>query len=308
MKTISFWALASLLGAPAVLVKAEETQPTTTTSSETCTASLVTTLCDYPSPGPDFAVASGGRAFCWQYCNAHPPCNFVIFAAGNPYTGTGTCWLYPGQTFDASKGSSTCGNPYLSVYSKPVCSGGNPDTTTSGACAATASPSAVASVCGYAPPGDCFETCVASGGASDCLSSCAKAASCSYAVFNPHNPDNSPYASGTCWIYSNGTYDPKSATACSGAPEQFVYKNPCPKPSPSLSPSHSPSNSPSNSPSDSPSQSPSQSPSGTERAIGTQTADSAQAATTSSKNAAPASLSVSHPLAIGVAALLWQGL
>ncbi|UKZ52903.1 hypothetical protein TrVGV298_006689 [Trichoderma virens] len=163
-----------------------------------------------------------------------PPCNFVIFAAGNPLTGTGTCWLYPGESFDVSAGSSDCANPYLSVYGQPVCPGSG--TPTSGNCAATATPTAVASVCGYpTPPDNCFSTCTASEGASDCLSQCAKADSCSYIVFNPHNPDNSPYSLGTCWMYPSGSYDAGAATTCSGPPEQFVYNNVCPKPSPSSS-------------------------------------------------------------------------
>jgi hypothetical protein len=233
MKNTLFCAAISILRAPAILAQASHTTvvSATTSATPTCTASLITSLCDYPSPGPEFAVAIESRASCWSYCSAHPPCDFVIFSAGNPSTGTGTCWLYPGKTFDASAGSSNCGNPSLSVYNKPVCVGGSP---TSGACAATASPSAVASVCGYPPPDDCFETCVASTSASSCLSQCAKAESCSYVVFNPRNPSNSPYASGTCWMYRNGTYDAGSVTTCSGKPEQFVYHNVCPKPTPSL--------------------------------------------------------------------------
>ncbi|KAL7958025.1 hypothetical protein V8C34DRAFT_284112 [Trichoderma compactum] len=235
MKITPFWASIALLRVLPVLAATTPT-PTSTSAASTCTASLVASLCDYPEPGPDFAVASDGRAFCWEYCNAHPPCSFVIFAEGNPYTGTGTCWLYPGENFDASAGSSDCGNPYLSVYGEPVCNGKGTPTSGSSGCAATATPSAIASVCGYpTPDDDCFSSCSASGGATDCLSQCAKADSCSYVVFNPHNPDNSPYASGTCWMYSNGTYDAGAATTCKGAPEQFVYKNPCPKPSHSSS-------------------------------------------------------------------------
>jgi hypothetical protein len=284
MKTTLFWASIALLRAPAVLAQSTGTSATSTTNTAaapSCTASLITSLCTYPEPGPEFAVAIDSRASCWDYCNAHPPCSFVIFSAGNPNTGTGTCWLYPGQTFDASKGSSNCGSPSLSVYSQPVCAGGS--ATTSGACAATATPSAVASVCGYPPPGDCFNDCTASGGASDCLSQCAKADSCSYVVFNPHNPSNSPYASGTCWIYPNGTYSAGSVTACSGAPQQFVYDNLCPKPSPSSS---------------------SLSPSATARSNGTGTAGATPGSTTSSKNMAPTGLSLTNPLAMGMAMLI----
>jgi hypothetical protein len=215
MKISCFWASIALYrvsaaqatGTPAI-------SATTTPAAPSCTASLITSLCDYPSPGPEFAVAIGSRASCWDYCNAHQPCDFVIFAAGNPYTGTGTCWLYPGESFDASAGSSGCGNPYLSVYNKPVCAGGSP---TAGACAATASPSAVASICGYEPPEDCAETCNASESASNCLSLCAKSDSCNYAVFNALNPSNSPNASGNCWIYRNGAFNARSAKSCNGA-------------------------------------------------------------------------------------------
>jgi hypothetical protein len=285
MKTASVWVSIALLCAPTVLAQAS----TTTSAAPSCTASLTTKLCDYPSPGPEFAVAIGSRASCWEYCNAHQPCDFVIFSAGNPNTGTGTCWLYPGKSFDASAGSSNCGNPTLSVYSKPVCAGGSP---TSGACASTASPSAIASICGYPPPGDCFYTCYASESASGCLSQCAKADSCSYAVFNPHNPSNSPYAAGSCWVYPNGTYDAGSATTCSGQPEQFVYNNVCPKPSPSPLPLSASSPSPS-----------AAAPTGRAEAK-----DAATSPTTINKSSAPAALSLSHPLAICIAAFLSQGL
>jgi hypothetical protein len=284
MKTTLFWASIALLRAPAVLAQSTRTSATSTTNTAaapSCTASLIASLCSYPEPGPEFAVAIESRASCWDYCNAHPPCSFVIFSAGNPNTGTGTCWLYPGQTFDASKGSSNCGSPSLSVYSQPVCAGGS--ATTSGACAATATPSAVASVCGYPPPGDCFYDCTASEGAPDCLSQCAKADSCSYVVFNPHNPSNSPYASGTCWIYPNGTYSAGSVTTCSGAPQQFVYDNLCPKPSPSSS---------------------SLSPSVTARSNGTGTAGATPGSTTSSKNMAPTGLSLTNPLVVGMVILI----
>ena len=55
-----------------------------------CEASLITTLCDYKDPLPGTSVASSGKKMCWEYCNENPPCSFVIFAAGNPYTGTGS--------------------------------------------------------------------------------------------------------------------------------------------------------------------------------------------------------------------------
>jgi hypothetical protein len=175
-----------------------------------------------------------------------------------------------------------------------VCTGGSA-TTTAGACAATATPSAIASVCGYPAPGDCFDDCAASTGASNCLSLCAKADSCSYVVFNPDNGSNSPYSSGNCWIYPNGTFNAGSVTACSGAPKQFVYDNLCPKPSTSSS---------------------SVSSSATERSSGTGTAgttpssttSAAAGSTTSSNNSAPAGLSLTNPLAIGVAMLIWQAL
>lgn len=314
MKITPFW-VSIALSLPAVLADPTATPatPTTSTSAPSCTASLITTLCSYPDPGPDFSVAEDSRADCWAYCNAHPPCNFVIFNPGDPYTGVGGCGLYPGETFDASKGSTSgCPNPYLSVYNQPVCSGGSP-TSTAGACAATASPSAVAEVCGYPTPSDCFDTCSASAGAVDCLSQCAEADSCSYVVFNPHNPDNSPYASGTCWMYTNGTYDAGSAGTCTGAPEQFVYNNLCPKPSPSASPSSSLS----------PSATPSSTGNGTAGATtpgstnnpspgsdGTnnQNGAAASASTTTSKSSAPTGLSLAKPLALGLPVLIWQAL
>ncbi|KAJ5808251.1 hypothetical protein N7474_009520 [Penicillium riverlandense] len=300
MKIAPFWVSIALLVPRALAVPTESSS--STAAAPTCTSSLIASLCSYPDPGPDFAVAIDSRASCWDYCNAHPPCNFVIFDAGNPYTGTGTCWLYPGETFDASKGSSNCGNPYLSVYSQPVCAGGSA-TTTAGACAATATPSAIASVCGYPTPGDnCWYSCSASTDATNCLSQCAKADSCNYVVFNPHNPDNSPYASGTCWMYPNGTFNAGSATACSGAPKQFVYNNLCPKPSPSSSAADGSSGT------GTAGTAPGSTTGAATGSNGTETAGNTTSSTTSSKNSAPTGLSLTNPSAIGVAILIWQAL
>lgn len=237
MKTspLTFWKLSiALFAAPGVFADPTPTatsdaSTTTTSEAPTCTAFLITTLCEYPEPFR--AVASSGRGYCLDYCNDNQPCDFVIFAAGNPYTGTGTCWVYPGETFDEAKGQTDgCANPYLSVYDKPVCQG--PSTTTSGACAATASPSAVASICGYPAPEDCFNDCRASSGATDCLSQCANSDSCNYVVFNPSGETNSPYESGNCWIYAEGEYNAKKGGDCgSEGPKQYVYDNKCPKPS-----------------------------------------------------------------------------
>ncbi|KAJ5431782.1 hypothetical protein N7445_008280 [Penicillium cf. griseofulvum] len=301
MKIAPFWVSVALLEALAVLAEPtaiSATSITSTAAKPSCTASLITSLCDYPEPGPEFAVAASSTATCWNYCNAHPPCDFFIFSAGNPYTGTGTCWMYPGQTFDESKGSSDCAKPYLSVYDKPVCSGG--PTPTAGDCAATATPSAIASVCGYPAPDDCARTCTASEEVSNCLSQCAKADSCSYVVFNARNPGHSPYSSGSCWMFSNGTFDEGSATTCSGAPEQFVYENLCPKPSPSSSISSSATE-----------RSSDNIPGSTNAATGPdgpKNAGNTTDSTTSSKNSAPAGLSLANPFAIGVAILIWQAL
>ncbi|CAI6312589.1 unnamed protein product [Periconia digitata] len=268
------------------------TSPTATTSATpSCTASPITKLCDYPEPGPEFAVASESRASCWSYCNAHQPCSFSIFVAGNPNTGTGTCWLYPGKDFDEKAGSTNCGNPSLFVDSKPACAGGTP---TSGACTATSSPSALASVCGYPAPGDCFEGCLASDGASSCLSYCAKAEACSYAVFNPGNPSNSPFASGNCWIYPNGTFDAQSASLCSGQPEQFVYNNACPKPPSSSSPSPSSSQT-----------SPSPSPSST-GPNGTGAASAAENQSSGNEGPASGEFPLYSCLITNIALLVWQ--
>lgn len=309
MKIAAFWTSIALLVPRAIAISATSTtSATSTAAAATCTASLIASLCHYTDPGPEFAVAIESRASCWDYCNAHPPCNFVIFNAGNPYLGTGTCWLYPGETYDPSKGSSSCTDPNgdLSVYSKPVCSGGSA-TTTAGGCAATATPSAIASVCGYPPPDDdCFYDCSASLGAPDCLSQCAKADSCSYVVFNSHNPSNSPYASGTCWMYPNGTFNAGSAATCSGAPDQFVYKNVCPKPSTSSS-SHS-SSATGSSGTGTVGTAPGSTASATTGSNGTATAGNATGSTTTNKNSAPTGLSLTNPLAAGVAILIWQAL
>lgn len=199
--------------------------PTPEPEISNCTAELITELCDYKDPMP-FAVASSGYKHCWEYCDAHQPCSFVIFAKGNPYTGTGTCWLYPGEEFDKSAGKDGC--DYLSVYGKPTCAGST--ATTEGACTATASPSAVAELCDYPTPDDeCWSTCTASGGAVDCLSQCVESEGCNYAVFNPRTESLSPYSSGTCWMYPNGTFDATKGKKCEGKTEQYVYENPCPK-------------------------------------------------------------------------------
>ncbi|KXG52049.1 uncharacterized protein PGRI_083330 [Penicillium griseofulvum] len=230
MKIAPFW-VSIALEALAVLaepIKISATSTTSTAAKPTCTASLITKLCSYKEPEEGTAVAASGTDTCWDYCNAHPPCDFSIFVRGNPYTGTGTCWLYPGETFDESEGSSDCADPYLSVYDKPVCSGG--PTPTTGGCTATETPSAIASVCGYPPPDDCEKTCTASDNAQSCLKQCANADSCSYVVFNANNPNHSPYLSGNCWMFSSGTFDKGSTTTCDGKPEQYVYENVCPKP------------------------------------------------------------------------------
>ncbi|KAJ5135704.1 uncharacterized protein N7515_004982 [Penicillium bovifimosum] len=309
MKTTPFW-VSIALSIPALA--ATESTPssataTTTTAAPSCTASLITKLCDYQKPEPNFAVAEDTNS-CWEYCDAHPPCDFVIFAAGNPYTGSGTCWLYPGETFDESKGNPNCdspnAHPYLSVYSKPVCSGGS--ATTTGACAATATPSAIAKVCGYPPPGgDCWDTCTASSGASNCLSQCAEADDCSYVVFNPHNGSGSQYATGTCWMYPAGKFDEGHASTCDGAPEQFVYNNVCPKPP---KPSTSSSSGSSSTTGGSGTGTGAGTGTATGTATGTGTAGSAPASTTSSESSAATGLSVAGSLVLGALVPMWQAL
>ncbi|KAJ8114941.1 hypothetical protein OPT61_g3292 [Boeremia exigua] len=270
--------------------------PTPTPEVSNCTASLITTLCDYKKPLPGTAVASTGKASCWEYCNAHQPCNFVIFVAGNPYTGSGTCWVYPDEKFDETLGEPGC--DHLSVYDKPQCAEPTP---TAGACAATASPSAVATICDYpTPDDDCWSTCTASSGATDCLSQCAQSDSCNYVVFNPRNEMNSQFYSGTCWKYPNGTYDASKAGTCSGVTEQFVYENPCPKPSPTSSPSSASAPSGGSSPS----------------ATGSGAADvNAEQASENTATSSVKANSVAHrgfeaggSVLVGVAALMWQGL
>ncbi|KAF2742125.1 hypothetical protein M011DRAFT_293579 [Sporormia fimetaria CBS 119925] len=226
MKTTQFWASIAL----AQITNAQR-YPEPTPEVSDCEANLITTLCDYKKPELGTAVASSGKKMCWEYCNDNPPCNFVIFLAGNPYTGTGTCWLYPGEDFDESLGEPGCGADHLSVFDKPVCA--NQPTPTNGVvCEATASPSAVASICDYPPPDEqCWYDCAASSGASNCLSQCAGRENCAFAVFNALNENSSPYGSGNCWMYPNGTFDASKAGSCDGnggKPNQFVYENKCP--------------------------------------------------------------------------------
>ncbi|KAM7189746.1 hypothetical protein V8F33_009885 [Rhypophila sp. PSN 637] len=297
MSLIALLHITSVLAEPAATVTT--TTATTAASEEpSCTASLITTLCDYPEPF--IAAASSGKAHCWDYCNANPPCDFVIFAAGNPYTGTGTCWVYPGEAFDEARGTTDgCSNPYLSVYAKPEC---KPSATVpGGGCAATASPSAVASVCGYLPPDDdCFKDCKASSGAVHCLSLCAESEACNYAVFNPQGPNLSPYGPGNCWIFKDGEYDAgKAGSTCgSEGPEQYVYNNVCPRPAaPTVSSSSSPSAATSGSEGGGSSATESDEPSATGQAGKVEAKDN------NSAGSAPVALSLGSLLAVGL--VIW---
>ncbi|OAG11171.1 uncharacterized protein CC84DRAFT_1158774 [Paraphaeosphaeria sporulosa] len=310
MKTSTVWASLALAHAPTVLSQGLRQAtggpaPTLTststapTASSTCTANLVTTLCDYPSPEPGTAVASSGKANCWEYCNAHPPCDFVIFAAGNPYTGTGTCWLYPGEKFDETKGETGC--DYLSVFDKPTCAG-DAATPTSGACEATASPSAIAEVCGYPEPDDkCWSTCAASSGAVDCLSQCAED-DCAFAIFYTGEGGGSQYGSGTCWKYPNGTYDASKAGTCAGRTEQYVYENKCPKKEAASSSSAS------SAPSASASESGKAKETGAAGGDDAKAAEAKQGQNGTGEGSAAAGVTFSGMLAAGVVGLMWWGL
>ncbi|KAF2444513.1 hypothetical protein P171DRAFT_389315, partial [Karstenula rhodostoma CBS 690.94] len=308
MKPTHFWAALALTHAPAVLSQglrqatgghAATPTPTSTTAApaSSCTASLLTTLCDYKDPGSQFAVASSGRSHCWEYCNAHQPCNFVVLVTGNPHTGTGTCWLYPGEDFDASAGTTGC--DYLSVYEKPTYAD-DAATPTAGTCEATASPSAIAEVCGYPEPEDqCFYSCAASSGAVDCLSQCAED-SCAFAIFYTGEGGGSPYASGTCWKYPNGTYDAGKAGTCEGKPEQYVYENKCPKVA-ALSTSSLSLSSTTSSAQESGAAKPTETASGDDVAA----EEAKQGKGGAGEGSGAAGVSFSSPLAAGMAAALW---
>ncbi|OAA54688.1 hypothetical protein ISF_08289 [Cordyceps fumosorosea ARSEF 2679] len=304
----TIWAAAGSIGAAAAQSVSDNPSPTTAASAPSCTATLLTKLCDYPSPGPEFAVASSGREFCWGYCQRSAlPCSFIVFAAGNPYTGSGTCWVYPGQAFDASKGASgsSCANPYLSVYDKPTCAGGGgggggtspADRVPAGCSAAVASPSPLAALCDYpTPPNDCRDSCAASAGAPDCLAQCAmRADGCAYAVFRAGSSSKSPYASGTCWMYPEGSYDGAAGKACGDgvAPQLYVYNNTCPRPSPTA-------------PKTSASATASSAAGKGQSGGGSGTADSVAA--TTSHNSAPTARALSHGIVMGAAALAWNAL
>ena len=222
------WAFVVLLQASRVLA-----QTTTSGAEPDCEASLIATLCDYKEPESPFAVASSGKEHCWDYCDRHQPCNYVVFLAGNPHTGVGTCWLYPGEEYDPSAGDEgPCQRAAFSVYDKPTCAGGAAPTKSGAvACEATNSPSPVAEVCDYPPPDKvCFNDCYASSSSSHCLSLCAEKDECAFAIFNALNDAKSPHSSGNCWVYPKGSFDESKAGTCDGKPEQFVYKNVCPKP------------------------------------------------------------------------------
>lgn len=308
------WApLIALLNVPGLLAQPAATATATesaTATSETpsCTASLITTLCDYADPFRAIASSEEGEKYCWGYCNENQPCDFVIFAAGNPYLGTGTCWVYPGESFDESKGETEgCSNQWLSVYAKPECEA--PTTTASYSCSATASPSPVASVCGYPPPTeDCFYDCKASSGAPHCLSLCAESESCNYAVYNPLGETNSPYEPGNCWTYSEGKYNEDDAGSCgSDGPEQYVYKNDCPKP-PKPSTSSRSASTATESDGDSPTSAANRSEAGDEDDNSpTADADRSEAGDDEDEEdaaSAPAALSLSALMAAGLAMLL----
>lgn len=176
----------------------------------------------------------------------------------------------------------------------------------------------MAEVCGYPAPGDCFDNCYASSGASQCLSLCAKADACEYAVFNPHNPSNSPYGSGTCWVYGEGKFESGKAGTCAGAVEQYVYNNVCPKPkvsstSAAVKATGTGTGGSTGGGSGSGSGNGNGSGSGSGKGSGTETGtvngDAVPVmATSTSENLAPTGLSFGRPLAVGVAALAWQGL
>lgn len=333
MKTFTFWASALAL-APTVLAQGlrqatggpEPTgtpvpwYPSPEPEISDCKAELITTLCDYKPPEYGTAVASSGKAMCWEYCNEHQPCAFVIFVAGNPYTGTGTCWLYPGETFDASLGKPGC--DYMSVFDKPDC---GPRKTTD-ACEAADTPTPLATTCDYPPPDeDCFYDCAASSGSSHCVGLCAKRddRDCNYAVFVPRNEGKSQYGSGTCWMYPTGEYDASKGKTCSGTPDQWVFKNPCPKPPKPSTTSSSPSSPTSSGGSGSGSGSDSSSgdagsddsssgdnSSAAASATGAANADAqgatAGGGTKDDSNGSPATgVSLGSLLAVGLAALMW---
>ncbi|KAK3190674.1 hypothetical protein K4F52_003365 [Lecanicillium sp. MT-2017a] len=326
---------------PAVLGKPVGPVPTTTSNdvAPTCTAAQTISICDYPPPDYGFAAASSGKAHCQAYCEKVPPCNFAVFVAGNPYTGTGSCWTYPGLEYDPSKAESGC--DHLTVFIKPECHGGSEGeeddgsaaataskTTPTYTCAATESPSAVAldEVCDYPPPdADCYSNCAASGGAVQCLSQCAESQDCSFVVFNALNSAGNQYRDGNCWMYTNSTYDAGLAGTCKDKPKQFVYKNDCPKPPPppetTTSATGSAATGSSKDGSDkggsgkdgsgkdgSGKDGSDKNGSGKDGSGGSGTAEADAASTTSSDSWAPTGLSVSHPLAIGAAVLALQAL
>ncbi|KAJ2976103.1 hypothetical protein NQ176_g5144 [Zarea fungicola] len=198
---------ATLLGLAALATYAvadDTAEPTRPPVAEgTCTAKLSTKLCDYDKSNL-LAAAAGSRNGCWSLCDSekYGPCSFVIFLPGNPYLGTGTCWLYPGDKFDSTKGTDQgCGSPFLEVYDKPSCTGGpaKPSVVCPAATGPSpvASPSPVAAICGYeAPENDCWDSCYASSGSTDCLNLCGKADDCEFAIFNALNEPKSPWMSG----------------------------------------------------------------------------------------------------------------
>lgn len=135
------------------------------------------------------------------------------------------------------------------------------------------------SVCGYGPPDGCFEGCAASEGTSDFPSQCAKAESCSYVLFIPHNPSSSEYAWGTCWVYPNGTDDAEA-----GPPVAATLSSLC-----SLRPSRYTS-------------------SAEDSIDGIQTTDVVPSSTADSEFPAYAAFSFMNPLAVSMSVLLWQSL
>ncbi|KAJ6781193.1 hypothetical protein PWT90_05970 [Aphanocladium album] len=317
MKTATVFAAIGLAGATAALPKSGDDSGSGSDAG-TCTANLLATLCDYPSSGSAFNVASGSPEHCWRYCYEHGQCNFAVFVKQNPFADTGgSCSIYPGRVFDKTLGEdgATCSHPLTYVYDAPKCEGvPTPSDGVPSACAAAVgTPSAVAEVCNYpAPSKTCFSECALASGASHCLSMCAKAEKCSYVVFYANNEAQSPFASGNCWMYPEGSYDSAKAGKCDGKPNQFVYKNTCPPPPPkSTSTDSSPSATATGGGGSGGGSSGSKSEDGSSQGTATKSAGASgtgAASATKTPNAAPTALAVNGGLAMGAALLLFNGI
>ncbi|KAF3929214.1 hypothetical protein AA313_de0204069 [Arthrobotrys entomopaga] len=236
-----FGALAS--AAPTSIEKSKIPSKASVATTASCspTATLIDSLCDYPVPPNTFvnAVASDGPEYCWQACQEHPTCNFVIYRQGDlslpGISGPGTCWLYPNIKYAPKKAKKCKGTeqPFLFVYDAPTCAPPPPPKPTCSALTAHLAHS----LCDYPVPPNPPMNAVATDGPEFCWQACFDHPVCNFVIFRKGIPTLPGISGpGTCWLYPSLSYDPSKGTKCTGTdvPSLFVYNTPvCAAPKPS---------------------------------------------------------------------------